>query len=280
MDRRAFLNPFALGGWLLAFALLITRPPYSEVADDRPLCDPKLSSETNIAPPTSSPLAQPQKDNSLNARTSSSEKTTAIARPLKTSSFHRSTKLESPHSSIDWHAERLLEQIEEFVNLEEPTKQAVKAAIVTQQRERYSGSLRFDDNLRAALGSQASDLEQQITAQNNRRQEKERAREVAALSHQLKLSREQSEQVGVVFDRLQAALAPAQAATEKLLDEGMQKHLDPAIQKSQLREAMAIIEQSQQSLRASRQQFLATELRSILSAEQYQAWLNEASADE
>jgi hypothetical protein len=280
MNRRAFLKLFSLGGWVLSFALLLARPPHSEVADHRPPCDPKLPTETNTAPSTSSLIAKPHNENLRNAETSSSEKTASMTPPLKPSSFHRLNNLESPHSSINWHAERLLEQIEELVHLEEPTKEAVKRAIVTQQSERYSGSFRFDDNLRAALGSQASDLEQQVNAQNNRRQEKERAREVAALSHQLKLSREQSERVGMVFERLQAALAPAQAATQKLLDEGMQKHLDPAVEKSQLREAMAIIEQSQQSLQASRQQFLATELRSILSAEQYKAWLNEASADE
>jgi hypothetical protein len=280
MDRGAFFNIFSLGGWILAFGLIIARPPQSEVADHRAPCDPKLPPETSTAPSTSSPPYQPHNENSLNAETSSSEKTVSITPPLEPSFFHRPNNLESPHSSVDWHADRLLEQVEELVHLEEPTKDAVRAAIVNQQRERYSGSLRFDDNLRAALGSQASDLEQQIIAQNSRRQEKERAREVAALSHQLKLSREQSKQVIGVFDRLQAALAPAHAATEKLLDEGMQKHLDPTVQKSQLREAMAIVEQSQLSLRALRQQFLATELRSILSAEQYQAWLNEASTDE
>jgi hypothetical protein len=280
MDRRSFLHLFSIGGWLFAVALLVIRPPHSEVADHRPPCDPKLTSKTSIPFSISLLPAKPPVDNWLNAETSSLEKTASITPPLDPSSFHRPNNLESPHSSVDWHAERLLEQIQELVHLEEPTKEAVKAAIVTQQRERYSGSLRFDDNLRAALGSQASDLEQQITAQNSRRQEKERAREIAILSHQLKLSPEQSSQLGVVFDRLQAALAPAQAATEKLLDEGMQKHLDANVQKSQLREAMAIIEQSQQSLRASRQQFLATELRSILSAEQYQAWLNDTSTDE
>ncbi len=283
MNRKPLFHLFSLGGWPLAFALLLARPPHSEVADHRTNCDPKLPPTliTDKSPSISSLLTQPPIGNSLNDETLFSEKKAALNTPhLESPSLQRPNNLESPHSSIDWHAERLLEQIEELIHLEEPTKEAVKRAIVTQQSERYSGSFRFDDNLRAALGSQASDLEQQITAQNNRRQENERAREVAALSHQLKLSRKQSERVGMVFERLQAALAPAQAAMQKLLDEGMQKHLGPAVEKSQLREAMAIIEQSQQSLQASRQQFLATELRSILSAEQYQAWLNEASADE
>lgn len=280
MDRRPLLHPFSLGGWLLAFALLTFRGPQNEIADHYPSCDPMLSPQANTPSQTLSLSPQPPKENLLNNGTSLSDKTASTEPPLEKPSLDRPNNHESSHSSVDWHAERLLEQIEELVDLEEPIKQAVKGAIVNQQRERYSSSLRFDHNLLAALGSQASDLEQQITAQNIRRQEKERAREVAALSHQLNLSKDQSDQVGLVLKRLQTALAPARAATEKLLDEGMQKHLEPETKKSQLRESMAIIEQSQQALRASRQQFLAAELRSILSIEQYQAWLNETSDDE
>ena len=280
MNRAPFLSLFSVGGWIFALALLISRPPHFKIADHQPPCEPKLSAQTNTSPATLSETAQLPKEVSLNSETSYSAKTASTTPPLESPPLHRPNHLTSPHSSIDWHAERLLAQIEELFQLEGPAKEAVKTAIVNQQRERYSGSIRFDDNLRAALGSQASDLEQQLAEQNSRRREKEKVREVAALSHQLKLSPEQSGQVEVVLDQLQAALAPAQAATEKLLDEGMQKHLDPAVQKSQLRESMAIIEQSQQSLRASRQQFLATQLRPILTPEQYQAWLNDASTDE
>ena len=280
MDRKPLLQLTSFGGWFVAFALFVTRPPHSEIAGNRPPCDPKLPTKSSTLPVNSSPPFQPSAENSPGTGPTSSNRIFPNTTPFEPPPFHPPNNLDSPHSSVDWHSERLLEQIEELIHLEEPAKEAVKAAIVTQQRERYSASFRLDDNLRAALGSQASDLEQQIASQNSRRQQKERAREVAALSHQLKLTEAQGEKVGEVFDRLQATLAPAQAAAEKLIDEGMQKHLDPAVQKSQLREAMVIIEQSQQSLRASRQQFLATELRSILSAEQYQAWLNEASTDE
>jgi hypothetical protein len=280
MNRAPFLSLFSVGGWIFALVLLISGPPHFKIADHQPPCEAKLSAQTNASPATLSETAQLLKENSLNTGTSYSAKTASTTPPIESPPLHHPNHLTSPHSSIDWHAERLLAQIEELVQLEGPAKEAVKTAIVNQQRERYSGSIRFDDNLRAALGSQASDLEQQLAEQNSRRREKEKVREVAALSHQLKLSQDQSGQVEVVLDQLQAALAPAQAATEKLLDEGMQKHLDPAVQKSQLRESMAIIEQSQQSLRASRQQFLATELRPILTPEQYQAWLNDASTDE
>ena len=280
MNRTHFLYPFCLGGWIVAFALLIFRPTHSKIANHQPTCEPKLPSRTNASSSTLALPSLPPKGNRPTSRVSNTERTAKTTSVTEQSHLHRLNEATPSHSSIDWHAERLLEQLEELIHLETPTKEAVRAAIVTQQRERYSGSFRFDDNLRAALGSQATDLEQQIAGQKSRQQEREKAREVAALSHQLKLSREQSRQVAVVLDRLQAALAPALAASEKLLDEAMRLHLEPAVQKSQLRESMAIIEQSQQSLRDSRQQFLVTELGLILTPEQYQAWLNDSSADD
>lgn len=280
LKRIPSLSLASLSGWLCALVLLWWAYPLSRSSE----CSCPAPAHLLVSPRDS--LSIPQQDQA-SAVSADLPEIPRVAPEIPQHSTPEPGLLGSPrhdnqaqrHSSLAWHAERLVEQIETLIHLEAPTREAVKRAIMDQQKVQYSGSLRLDDAIRQALGSQASVLEQQLEAQAEHRMRKERERELAVLSYKLKLSPEQDEQIQEVFVRLEAALAPARVATEKLIDEGMQKHLDPDLDKSQLREAMAIIEQSQQTLRSSRQQFLASELRSILSPEQYQAWLNTESAE-
>jgi hypothetical protein len=189
------------------------------------------------------------------------------------------TDTQPRQSSVEWHADRLLAQLGSLTHLEPHIQQRVRTALIKQQSARYSGSIRFEAELRDALGAQAAEIEHQILANQQAERQRILDQERSALTHQLGLSAGQEDQLGLALQRVDDSIAPIRIATEKLVDDAMGKHQNPEVNRDVLREAMTQIEQSQDSIRRTRKESLATELRHILSPEQYQKWLNQAGAE-
>lgn len=275
--KRLTFATFTLSGWMVAFLSYRNCRHLEQRAREHPLTVSPISAATRAPDIERTDLAsfpavddtQPPQPAEISAEVSPHEDTedsSVPRRPIQ-------------QSSAEWHADRLMAGLDELTYFDEPSRKAVRDVVVRQQNERYSKSIRFDEELRRVLGEQGADLEQRMAEREQLLRSRERERERAALAHQLQLSSDQEAKVASVLDRVDTLLAPARARTERLIDDAMQQHMAPTTERTRLREAMTIIEQSQASIQNTRKEALANELRSILSADQYKAWLNEASKE-
>lgn len=268
------LIALAVSGWAVAL-LCFSHAIHLERQAKAPLIEASTSSAPPPSPEAESAIstASPKPDSpnlSADSATPSHPPTTPHA---------SATPYPRQPSSAEWQADRLLADLEQVMHLDESSRRNVRTALVRQQQEQYSRSIRFDDDLRRALGERGADLEQRMAEREHQLQRRQQEQERSALAHQLQLSPDQEEQVGAVLDRVDALLTPSRATTERLIDDAMQQHQAPTQDRTKLREAMAIIEQSQESLRLARKESLANELRTILTPEQYEAWVRQASED-